>query len=138
MTTKSEILRAVPLFQGMTDRAIEAIGEIATETEFPADHVLVRQGDPGDAFVVIVDGAARVEQDGGPIRQLGSGDYLGEVSLIDGGPRTATVISTAPTRALVIDRDGFGRLMNEFAVVRLDLLNSLTQRLREYAPVTLD
>ena len=138
MSTRSEVLRSVPLFQGMTDRAIEAIGAIATEANYPTGHVLVREGEPGDSFIVILDGSAEVTQGGRGIRVLGGGDFLGEISLIDGQPRTATVTSTTPISALVIDREGFGRLMDEFAVVRLDLVTALTQRLREYGPVTLD
>ena len=138
MAADPEILRGVPLFSGMTDRALDAISQIATETDYPADHVLVREGDPGEAFIVILDGRAKVEQNGRPIRELGARDFLGEISLIDGRPRTATVTSTVPIRALVIDRDGFGQLMNEFPVVRLDLVSALTERLRQYGPATLD
>ena len=129
-----EILRTVPLFEGMTDRSVETVASLARETTYPAGAVLTREGDPGDAFIVLTDGAADVTQGDRLLGTLGPGDFLGEISLIDGGPRTATVTATAPIDALVIDRAGFGRLMDEFPTLRLDLVSALTQRLRRQAP----
>lgn len=86
----------------------------------------------------LVAGQATVEQDGRSIRSLDAGDFLGEIALIDGGPRTATVTATSPVDVLTVDRVGFGRLMAEFPVVRLDLVSALTQRLREHAPTPTD
>src|SRR5262245_43677544 len=130
MSTKAEMLRTVPLFQGMSDRSIETIASLAEETRFDAGATLVREGEPGHQFLIIRDGSAVVDQGGRTIRELGSGDFLGEISLIDGGPRSATVTATAPIDALAIDRPGFTRLMDDFPSVRLDLLNALTQRVR--------
>lgn len=138
MTTTADVLRTVPLFQGMTDAAVEAIGALAEETDFAAGDVLVREGDPGDAFIVIVDGRATVDQGGTIVRELSSGSFVGEISLIDGGPRSATVTAVEPIRALVLHRDGFDRLMHDFPVVRLDLVTALTQRLRQRAPAVSD
>ena len=130
MSTKAEMLRSVPLFQGMTDRSVETIASLAEEARFDAGSTLVREGEPGDLFLIIRDGSAVVDQDGRTIRELGSGDFLGEISLIDGRPRSATVTATAPIDALAIDREGFSRLMDDFPSVRHDLLNALTQRVR--------
>ena len=98
MSTKAEVLRSVPLFQGMTDRSIETIASLAEETRFESGSTLVREGEPGDQFLIIRDGSAVVDQGGHAIRELGSGDFLGEISLIDGRPRSATVTATAPQR----------------------------------------
>jgi CRP-like cAMP-binding protein len=130
MTTTSDVLRTVPLFEGMTVRSIDAIARLAEEATFPAGAVLVEEGRSGDTFIVIVDGRATVDQGGTRIRELAAGDFLGEISLIDGGPRTATVTAVEAIRALVIRRDGFDRLMDEFPAVRLEILTALTQRLR--------
>ena len=130
MSTKAEVLRSVPLFQGMTDRSVETIASLAEETRFESGSTLVREGEPGDQFLIIRDGSAVVDQGGHAIRELGSGDFLGEISLIDGRPRSATVTATAPIDALAIDRAGFTRLMDDFPSVRHDLLNALTQRVR--------
>ena len=133
-----EILRSVPLFEGMTDRSVETVAGLAREASYPAGAVLTREGDPGDAFIVLTDGAADVTQGDRLLRTLGPGDFFGEISLIDGRPRTATVTATAPIEALVIDRDGFERLMDDFPTLRLDLVSALTQRLRQRSPEPVD
>ena len=138
MPTPIEVLRSVPLFQGMTDTAIAAVAGLATESTFPTDANLVRQGEPGDTFIVIAAGSASVHADGRILRTLTAGDFLGEISLLDGGPRTATVTALEPIDALVITRDGFDRLMQENPVIRLDVLQALTRRLRERAPADSD
>lgn len=138
LATRSEVLRSVPLFQGMTDRAIEAIAGLAEDAEFPAGAELTREGSPGDSFVVIVTGRATVDVGGRQVRELSAGEYLGEISLIDGGPRTATVTATEPIQALIVPRVGFEKLMNDYPVVRLDVLNALTHRIRESTPALSD
>ena len=103
----------------MTDSAIDAIAGLAEPGHYAAGDTLVRQGDPGETLIVIVEGRATVDQDGTEIRRLANGDFLGEISLIDGGPRTATVTAETPIEALVIDRAGFDRLMGDHPAVRL-------------------
>ena len=71
-----------------------------------------------------------MRQAGRELPGLGAGDFLGEIALIDGGARTATVTAAEPIEALVIDKDGFARLMEEFPVIRYDLISALTRRLR--------
>ncbi len=138
MATRSEVLRSVPLFEGMTDRAIEAIADLAEDAVFPAGAELTRQGTPGESFIVLVTGRASVEIDGLSVRELVAGEYLGEISLIDGGPRTATVTAIEPIEALIIPRVGFETLINDYAVVRMDVLNALTMRIRERTPAVSD
>jgi CRP/FNR family transcriptional regulator, cyclic AMP receptor protein len=138
MTTNAEALRSIPLFSGMSDGLIEIIAGIVRDASFPSGTSLVREGEPGDSFLIIRTGSATVVQGGRTLRELGAGDFLGEIALIDGGPRTASVTAVEPVDALVIDRPGFSRLMNEFPVIRFDLVNALTQRLRERGPEPLD
>ncbi|MFP5343805.1 MAG: cyclic nucleotide-binding domain-containing protein [Candidatus Limnocylindria bacterium] len=132
--TATDALRATPLFQGMTDRSIEAVERLARPLSFAAGEALVRQGDPGDTFLIVVAGSATVTVDGATVRTLGPGDFLGEISLLDGGPRTATVVADGPVEALAIDRDGFTSLMDSSPVLRLDVVTALTQRLRALGP----
>ena len=138
MTANTEALREIPLFGGMSDRSIEIIAEIVREASFPAGASLVSEGEPGEAFMIIREGTATDDQGGRRLRELGAGDFLGEISLIDGGPRTASVTATDPVTALVIDRSGFQRLMSEFPVIRFDLVSALTQRLRQRGEEPLD
>jgi CRP/FNR family cyclic AMP-dependent transcriptional regulator len=136
--TTTDTLRAIPLFEGMSDRSIEAIDGLAAPIAFQAGETLVREGEPGETFLIILEGSATVARDGATIRTLGAGDFLGEISLLDGGLRTATVTADTEVRGLVIDRDGFRRLMDDFPVVRLDIVAALTQRLRSRAPEITD
>ena len=138
MPTTTDTLRAIPLFEGMTDRSIEAISQLAAPVAFDAGSTMLREGDPGDSFLIILHGSASVAQAGATIRTLGAGDFLGEVSLLDGGRRTATVMATTDVQGLIIDRAGFQRLMDDFPVVRLDIVTALAQRLRSRSPEVTD
>ena len=138
MATTVEILRSIPLFQGMTDTAVEAIAGLAEEASFPTGSELTREGEPGESFIVIVAGRATVQIGIRTVRELGAGDYLGEISLIDGRPRTATVVALESITALIVPRAGFERLIDDYPSVRLDVLNALTSRLRERAPAVSD
>lgn len=131
MTVTDTVLRDVPLFSGMTDRALDAIADLTSETSFGVGDELVRQGEPGDSFLILRSGSAQVLKDGQAIRDLGPGDFLGEISLIDGGPRTATVRATEPIAAVVIGRDDFATLLERHPAVRLELLMALTSRIRQ-------
>ncbi len=123
-------LRRVPLFQGMTDTAIAAVARLVVESAFdPGTHLTV-EGEPGDAFFVIVDGTARVTHGDRPVRDLGPGDFVGEISLIDGRPRTATVTATSPLQALVIRHPDFMALIDGVSSVRLGVLMEMTERVR--------
>jgi CRP-like cAMP-binding protein len=134
MVTSLDPLRTIPLFSGCSERSLEVIGGITREATYPAGSDLVREGDPGESLILIRTGEATVVQGGRTLRRLGPGDFLGEIALIDGRPRTATVTATEPIEALVIDRSGFARLMDEFPVIRFDLVSALTERLRERGP----
>lgn len=138
MPTTTDTLRAIPLFEGMSDRSIEGIDGLAAPIVFQPGETLVREGEPGDSFLIIVSGSASVTRGDATLRTLGPGDFLGEISLLDGGPRTATVTATAEVQGLIIDRAGFRRLMDDFPVVRLDIVTALTQRLRTRAPEITD
>ena len=133
MPVSTDLLRLVPLFNGMTDRSFEAIADLASETTFGAGDVIVRQGEPGHEFIIIVSGRARVERDGKHVRELGPGDFLGEISLVDAGPRTATVTAIEAIDALCVHRDGFTDLIDRIPVFRLEVMNALTQRIRATA-----
>jgi CRP/FNR family cyclic AMP-dependent transcriptional regulator len=130
MPVSTDLLRLVPLFRGMTDRSFEAIANLASEADYAAGEELVRQGTPGREFIIIVTGRAQVERDGKQIRELGPGDFLGEISLVDGSPRTATVTALDPIHAVTVQRDGFLDLIDRVPVFRLDVMNALTERIR--------
>ena len=130
MPVTPDLLRLVPLFNGMTDRSFEAIANLASEADYAVGDRLVRQGDPGEAFIIIVSGSARVDRDGRTLRELGPGDFLGEISLIDGSPRTATVTALDPIHAFTLHRQGFLDLIDRLPFFRREVLNALTERIR--------
>ena len=125
-----EQLKAVPLFQGMTEPALEAVCALANEVQFADGQAVTVEGESGDAFYVLVDGQLRVSRHGKTIRDLGPGDFLGEISLIDGRPRTATAVAVGPVNAIVIERPAFLELMDRFGAVRLGILMALSDRIR--------
>lgn len=131
-----QLLRSVPLFAGMSDRVVGVVAEAARPVSFPAGAVLMREGEPGDAFLMILGGRATVTRQGVTINSLGRGDFLGEMSLLDGGPRTATVVATEPVEALSLGRADFLELMDRSSSIRLAVLEALTQRVRNTTPVT--
>jgi MFS family permease len=102
-----DLLRRVPLLAAMSLVGLERLARGAgTEEARPGD-VVVRQGEPAASFYVLAAGAAAVSRDGVEVRRLGPGDAFGEIALLEPGPRTASVTALAPTRLLVLDRDGF-------------------------------
>ena len=130
MPVTPDLLRLVPLFNGLTERSFEAVANLASETDYATGEELVRQGTPGESFIIIVTGRAKVDRDRKTLRELGPGDFLGEISLVDGSPRTATVTALDPIHAFVIQREGFLELIDRIPVFRLDVMNCLTQRIR--------
>jgi CRP/FNR family cyclic AMP-dependent transcriptional regulator len=130
MSAVVDHLANVPLFQGMTESARDAVAELAEETHFGDGDTVTREGDEGDAFYVVVDGRLVVSRNGMTLRELGPGDFLGEISLVDGRPRTATVTATGPVKALIIRRPEFLELMDRYGAVRLGVLMALTERVR--------
>src|SRR3954447_13419541 len=100
------MIRKVPLFSKLSKKGLEAVAGIADEMDLPTGKALTREGEPGREFFVLLDGAADVRKGGKRLRTLGPGDFLGEIALLTKLPRTATVTTTGPTRALVLtDRD---------------------------------
>lgn len=128
---KIEHLQRVSIFQDLSTRQLRAVARITTVRDVPAGTVLTRTGEPGEQFFLIIDGTARV--DVAPRKQvrLGPGDCFGEMSLLDGGPRSATVTAETAVRLLVIDRRGFWQLLRDVPALTERLLVTLSQRLRQ-------
>jgi CRP-like cAMP-binding protein len=101
------LLRSIPLFAELPPPAIEGLAASLTPVELPAGTVLLRQGDPGDAYYVIADGHLDVTQDGRLLRQCGRGAGVGEIALLRAIPRTATVTANGPATVYRLSRDEF-------------------------------
>jgi CRP-like cAMP-binding protein len=126
------LLRGVPLFADCDDRELAQIATLTRPRSAQAGEVLVTEGEPGTDFSVIVDGRATVSVGGETIAELGPGSFFGEMALIDGGERVATVTAAAPLELLTLERNDFNRML-EVAMPALapKLLNVLGRRVRE-------
>jgi CRP-like cAMP-binding protein len=127
---KMTYLQRVHLFESCSSRQLRAIARIAEVQEVPAGEVLARTGEPGDRFFVVVDGSARVEVSPQNQGRIGPGAFFGEISLLDGEPRSATVIADTAMRLLVIHRRDFVTLLREVPSLTQLMLVTLCQRLR--------
>ncbi len=126
-----ELIGGCPLFRGLDADGLAAVTAAAIEVEFPAEHVIARQGEIGTGFFVIADGQARVVRDGAVVASLGPGEFFGELSVLDGEPRIAQVVASAPTVCLAIASWDFERVLREQPGVALAVLRVVTRRLRE-------
>ncbi|MEO5986180.1 MAG: cyclic nucleotide-binding domain-containing protein [Candidatus Limnocylindria bacterium] len=127
---KIDLLRSVPLFAGLRDRELERISALADIVDLPAGRTIMAQGERGAEMFVLVSGNSRVERDGEALAERGAGAVLGEIALLDGGPRTATVTLTEASRLLVLARREFHTLMDEFPEIKLHVLETVASRLR--------
>ena len=128
---KIDRLEDVGLLAGCSRRQLRAIARISEVIEVPAATVLARSGASGEEFFLILDGSARVEVSPRKRSRLEPGQYFGEMSLLDGGPRSASVIAETPLRLLVIKRRDFTTLLKEAPELTQSLLATLSQRLRQ-------
>ena len=95
---KVDLIRKVPLFGQLSRAEVNEVAKIADEIDVKAGKVLTREGDRGNEFFVLLDGAAEVHRGGRKVRMLGAGDFFGEIALVSRSPRTATVTTTVPHR----------------------------------------
>ena len=126
-----ELIGGCPLFHGLDAAGLAAVAAAAIEVEFPAERVIARQGEIGTGFFVVVDGAVRVIRDGAVVARLGPGEFFGELSVLDGGPRVAQVVADGPTRCLALASWDFERVLREEPGVALSVLRVVAGRLRE-------
>jgi CRP/FNR family cyclic AMP-dependent transcriptional regulator len=127
---KHELLERVPLFAGVSAAGLEELGGIADEVEVRAGTVLTHEGYREGFFFVIVSGSVRIERDGRTINTLGPGDFLGEIALLDAGPRTATATAETPCRLLSMTYQMFHELLDASPEIRAAILEAVGQRLR--------
>ncbi len=126
-----ELLAAAGLFAEVDAAGMERIAARAVEVEFPADHVIARQGEIGTGFFMVVDGGVRVVRDGEVLARLGPGEFFGELSVLDGRPRVAQVVADGPTTCLALATWDFEAVLREEPAVALAVVRELARRLRD-------
>jgi CRP/FNR family transcriptional regulator, cyclic AMP receptor protein len=125
-----ELLKQVPLFSRCTKAQLAAIAQQSDELSVPEGRALTRQGQRGREFVVLIDGEAEVRKNGRKVATLGPGDFVGEMALITGAPRMATVTTTAPARLLVLTDRAFRNVLQRMPNVQGSLLQAVSERLQ--------
>ncbi|HSH33547.1 MAG TPA: cyclic nucleotide-binding domain-containing protein [Actinomycetota bacterium] len=132
MSTKRvvEELSKVPLFSDCSNRDLQTIGRVVKDIDHRAGTVIAREGEPGVGLFVIVDGEAEVTIGGKKKATLGPGEFFGEIALLDGGPRTATVTAITDVKLLGLTEWVFRGLMQEHPSIAIKTLQQMAGRLR--------
>jgi CRP/FNR family transcriptional regulator, cyclic AMP receptor protein len=131
---KLGLIASVPLFKDLSKREIEFLGKLMDEVDIPDGKVLTREGARGGEFFLVLDGSIRIERGGSEINRLGPGDFLGEIALIDQGPRTATAIADGPARVMVLTSSAFASMLAQNPGVESKILRVLASRVRDLQP----
>ena len=125
---KAEVLREVSLFSDLDGHSLEAISVLARVVEVPAEQVLMLEGEPGDAFYVIIEGTIRIERGDRVIRSMQAGGFLGEIALLDHRPRSATAVCVTDCRLLALQQHEFDRLIDTFPAVHRRVRAAIARR----------
>lgn len=132
-----EYLRKVPIFKGLPERELTFIARSVKERVYEPGVVIVKQGDPGVGFFMIVEGRVEVGHDSHKIRDMGPGEFFGEMALMEERIRTATVTAKARTKCLQLVRWDFRALLKENPELAVRMLETVVQRMREH-PISHD
>lgn len=138
MPVDPSLLRDISFFRLLDDRERTALAAVLDEVHLPAGQVVYEYGDPGDSMYVLCSGSVDIYVDDNsgtriPLGRATAGEVVGEISMLDHGPRTASVVTTAAVRALRVDRDDLEQFLQYHPTVALDLLTVVGQRLRQTA-----
>ena len=126
-----DLLSQVPLFASLSRRNLKRLAEHADLVSFNEREAVVEEGQPGGTFYVVLEGQAKVVRGDRTIGRLQPGDFFGEISLLDGGPRTATVVAETPVSAIRIFKRSFDKVVSEEPAVAAQILSIVARRLRE-------
>ncbi len=130
---RADLLAACPLFAGVGADGLATVAQEAEEVEYRPGAVIVRHGEIGTGFFVIVEGRVKVVQGGKTVARLGPGDFFGELSVLDQMPRNAQVVADEPTRCLALASWDFERVLLDHPALALAILRGLARRLRSVA-----
>ena len=123
----AEVLGALPLFSGLRKGQLRGIAKLAKVVDYSPNEVIVQQGERGDSFYLVLNGRARVL---GKSLALRPGDFFGELALIDGGPRSATITATSEVRVMQLPRSSFLKALEQDPQIGLAIMQALAERVR--------
>jgi CRP-like cAMP-binding protein len=125
---KVELIKRVPLFSHCSKKELGLVAQIADEIDLPEGKTLMREGDRGREFFVLVEGSADVRKGNRKVNTMGRGDFFGEIALVSQRPRTATVTTASPVRVLVVTEQSFRSLLDRAPDVQRKVLQALADR----------
>jgi CRP/FNR family transcriptional regulator, cyclic AMP receptor protein len=123
----ADVLGALPLFTRLSKRQLRSVAKLAAVEDYSPSEPIVQTGDEGESFFLMLEGRARVA---GRSRTLGPGDFFGEMALIDGGPRSATITATSPVRVMKLPRRAFLKALKQDPQIGLAIMETLAGRIR--------
>lgn len=126
-----ERLRGIPIFSELSKKELRAVSRLMTEIDVKEGRALTREGEVGREFMIIVEGSAVVRRGGRKIAELGKGDFLGELAVLSGAPRTADVIATSDMKLETLNRREFMSLLDESAAIAKKILIGAVKRLHD-------
>ena len=129
-TSSGVDLAEIGIFSELSKRELKAVSRLMTELTIKEGATLTRQGEPGQEFMIISSGTAMVEIDGQTVAHLAAGEFLGELAVISGTPRTATVTATSPMIIEILNRREFMALLDESATLGRKILVGAVKRLQ--------
>jgi CRP/FNR family transcriptional regulator, cyclic AMP receptor protein len=124
------VLHAVPLFEGLSAKQLRAVADLAEVARFMAGVSIVKEGVIGDSFYVVLTGQAKVVASGRTLNRLLPGGYFGEISLLDGGPRTASVVSETEMTLVMIAQADFLAMLAKNPDISICLLEGMARAVR--------
>ena len=127
---KADALGRVPLFSRCSRKELEFLASRTDEVDVPAKYLLIKQGSPSDSFYVLMEGKATVEVDGKARPPLKDGDFFGEISMLDRGPATATVVTSTPVKAMVMSHAQFREAIKSSDPLLSTVIAGMADRLR--------
>jgi CRP/FNR family transcriptional regulator, cyclic AMP receptor protein len=133
---REKALASAPLFADIPKRHLRSIAKLTAVPSFEPGSTIVKEGSTGSLFFVILEGSAKVLQGGKAIGRLKPGDYFGEISLLDPGPRTATVVAVERTTCLNLAGADFRDILAHEPKLALNVMRVLARRVRSSQPAT--
>jgi CRP/FNR family cyclic AMP-dependent transcriptional regulator len=128
---QTELLGRATLFQGLSKRHLREIAKVSAARRVSADQELVKEGAAGSVCFLIVDGSAKVVRGGRTVKQLGPGDFFGEMSLLTKAPRTASVIARSPMECVTLSAAGLKQVLLENPQIALAMLSTMAERVAD-------
>ena len=133
-TDPTESLRRVPLFAGLDRKELELLAKLAKEQRYEPGATIVKTGASGHGLYIIKEGNVSVVRDGQKVASMGPGQFFGEISVLDGGPRTADVRADTDTVCLTLISWEIKPLLMDNAAISYKMLLEMVKRLRSQAP----